>query len=119
MINLPDEIKIGCDIYRIVQWKDSSDHRSSDYLGRCDRQAKIIYLDIARRGNEIFNTLLHEILHAAYYYMDISKDCEEEKAVNLLANCLSSIVMDNPQLLGQLDSLIYKKPQEVQNVTTE
>lgn len=44
------------------------------------------------------DTLLHEILHAVWFFMDIGKPSNEEHVVRKMSNGLTAVLQDNPEL---------------------
>jgi len=67
---------------------------------------KQIEYDKTEVRNEIANTILHEILHGIAYVFDIhfKSAREEEKFVRTMANGLSTVFKDNPDILKWLVS---------------
>lgn len=77
--------------------------------GICRHNDKEIELETNMSKRTKLEVTIHEILHAAIRYMDIdykkfdtTKDVEEEHVIQL-ANALTMIVLDNPQLVSKID----------------
>lgn len=80
-------------------------------LGFCDRYGneQRILLDSKLTGARKAEVLLHEVLHAGWYYGCLGETCEEERAVDVLASVLLTIARDNPWFLPTLDKLSQGK----------
>ena len=49
--------------------------------------------------DQVLDTLLHELLHAIYYFCDIKDDDEEERTVTMMAGALQALFLQNPELI--------------------
>ena len=71
---------------------------------------KIITKWVNTMTNSISNTFIHEILHAIIYQWGIDLDeKEEERICNILANGLTTVIVDNSWLLPYLQKHIGEK----------
>lgn len=52
----------------------------------------------------MFDTLLHEILHAVYFVWNLEDKDDEERTVTGLSTGLSTVLHDNPELVELLSS---------------
>lgn len=63
-----------------------------------------ISINSALYGIEVFNTLIHEILHACVYVYGLKEEFKdedhEEKVVNALGNALTEVLTRNPELVS-------------------
>ena len=62
------------------------------------------------RDSEIANTLLHEVLHAAYQVADIKQGDDEERTVTAIANQLTQVWRDNPELIAFISDALTPQP---------
>ena len=115
-MKLPDNIKIGWKDIDIEKTKVSFVKNNSDYWGQyIARQNKIEIQDEAQ-GQDLANTLLHEIIHAITYHSSmnaeggpLTQDGDEEQVVNSMTNWLMGVFKDNPWLLDFLKDNIHGK----------
>lgn len=102
MMKLPTKLKIGYNTYKIKPWTQSREDRSSHDLGYCDHFKGEIAVDVTTPKIEVVNTVIHEILHGVVnsyglkHYIDHE---EEEKIVTALANGMTEVFLDNPDLI--------------------
>jgi hypothetical protein len=50
--------------------------------------------------------IIHEVLHAAWEMADIPNKSDDEKAVTGLANVMSQVIRDNPDLVAYLQEAL-------------
>lgn len=101
MIALPCVVRVGYVDYQIVPTYDSDGDK-----GKCDFDSRVIFVRDNLSQPERANTLLHEILHAAWEMGDLADGCAEEKIVNVLANQLTAIWRDNPEFVAFMNDAL-------------
>jgi hypothetical protein len=67
----------------------------NEELGRCDYTNQIIYLNSKQGEDSLKDCLLHEIIHAICYLMDLKDTDIEEDYVTRLATGLRSVFIQN------------------------
>src|SRR5688572_7820069 len=95
MAELPKRLQVGYLTYAVEQWAKSP----PDQCGECDNNWGIIKVDVQYGPQRTAEILLHEVLHAIYRNGAIEAGDEEERVVTILANQLSQIWRDNPELV--------------------
>lgn len=70
--------------------------------GECNRENNSITVLDGQPGIEEADTIVHEVLHAVWWLMDIGLSNQEEHVVRKLATGLTLVLKDNPQLLAYL-----------------
>lgn len=102
-MNLPKRVKIGFREYAVkLLGKDFSD------AGQHCAETRVIRVrKIAPR--EDANTLIHEILHAAWKYGELGNNDIEERCVTVLANVLTEVIADNPHVMAYLTDALTEK----------
>jgi|LakMenE18May11ns_1017448.scaffolds.fasta_scaffold8859996_1 hypothetical protein len=106
----PKNIKIGVHKYKIVVDKAAIDACSvsgggDPRVGECNNEQLTITLDPSLAPSMLQETLLHEILHAAFHFIGASEDVDdktEEKLVLRLSPVLMGIMKSNPKLMSYL-----------------
>lgn len=96
-IKIPSSVNIGGQVIPVVivneEDKDSPlNNRGSDYCGFCglwDMRAGTIYLNDTLSPSMMYNTLVHEVLHAALDTLGYYKVSTNEIMVNSLAAVLT------------------------------
>ena len=78
------------------------DHDNPDELGQFDYADQEINIADGQKPVEESDTVLHEILHAIWYNMDIGHNKVEEHVVRKLATGLTQVFQDNPALVQYL-----------------
>jgi len=118
MENKPSEIKIGWKDIKIEYVDPSFFQNNSDYWGQFLTRKGKIEIQKEIDGDDLANTLLHEILHAIVYASSLNSDGgaledhkDEEQTVNSITNHLMSVFKDNPWFLKWLDHKIQKQNQ--------
>ena len=101
-INLPSNIKIGYRDYKLEEWKQTV-ATANEAHGQFFSKEGIIGYTTDEKGVSHANTILHEILHAIIYQwnLDLGEKAEEH-LVNGLTNGLTTVLVDNPQLIDYL-----------------
>ena len=102
----PHTIKVGCYTYT-VEIQDEKWRDKNGAYGLCDLDSMVITIADVSCAESYINTLIHEILHAAYHLMGLYDRDNEEKTVNALSTALTMIMKDNSKLVGLLDQLYF------------
>lgn len=88
------ELKIGYQMYKLEP------HKGMDVDGDTDVDNGIIRYSMEESGLRHVNTVIHEILHAVCDQMALDLDDDtEERVVAGLANGLTMLLADNPQVV--------------------
>ena len=95
---LPASVKIGYRVYKIVEWTASQGAAANKY-GECSHVMREIRVDLTHGMREGANTLLHEIVHAICSVWYQSENDKEERTVSLISNGLSTVWVDNPDVM--------------------
>tara|TARA_R100000093_G_scaffold8765_1_gene6074 strand:- start:2167 stop:2553 length:387 start_codon:yes stop_codon:yes gene_type:complete len=105
-IQVPTSIKIGYRDYKLEEWKQTV-ATANEAQGQFFQKEGIIGYVVTEEGVSHANTILHEVLHAIIYQWNIDlEEKEEEKLVNGLANGLTTVFVDNPELMDYLKTKI-------------
>jgi hypothetical protein len=78
-----------------------------DAYGDCSDDKRRIRIYVDTSTGIIRDTLLHEILHACWYLLGLSKQEEEEKVVNSISTLLIG-VLDDPRNKDVVDLILSK-----------
>lgn len=95
---MPEFVKVGFRQYRIVEWSPRG-AMAEGCSGQCDLTMAEIRVFTGLGWNKAANTLLHEVLHAVWYFHGLSDDDNQERYVNVIANGLSAVWVDNPDVI--------------------
>ena len=98
MMPFPEVVKVGYADYKCELWH-SLDASAFDRKGECCRSTKVIRVRNDMPGRETAQTLLHEILHAAYYDSRLESGDTEERIVGTLAHVIAQVYRDNPEAM--------------------
>ena len=99
---IPDKIKVGYKEYKLEEWKQTV-ASAKDAHGQFFSKEGIIGYTEEEKGVSHANTILHELFHAIIYQWQIDLDERvEETVVHGLANGLSTVFVDNPELMDYL-----------------
>ena len=103
-MKLPKTIKVGGSTYTIeIIPEDKAEHNGTGYYGLIKYGSrKILFQDPFPNAAQEINTILHECVHAISE--DRSLKLTEEKTHNI-ANALTSLILDNPQLWNRINLL--------------
>ena len=105
-IHVPTSIKIGYRDYKLEEWKQTV-ATANEAQGQFFQKEGIIGYVADVKGVSHANTILHEILHAIIYQWNIDlEEKEEEKLVNGIANGLTTVFVDNSELMDYLKTKI-------------
>ncbi len=101
-IQVPTSIKIGYRDYKLEEWKQTV-ATANEAQGQFFQKEGIIGYVVDEKGVSHANTILHEVLHAIIYQWNIDLDEKmEEVVVNGLTNGLTTVFVDNPELMDYL-----------------
>ena len=113
---LPATIKIGWKDVKLERVKTSFIKNNSDYWGQYVARENKIEIQEEAEGQDLANTLLHEIVHAIVYHSSmnaeggpLTQDGDEEQVVNSMTNWLMGVFKDNPWFLDFLKENIHGK----------
>ena len=105
-IAMPESIKIGYRDYKLEKWKQTV-ATANEAQGQFFQKEGIIGYVTTEEGVSHANTIIHEILHAIIYQWNIELgEKEEEHLVNALSNGLTTVLVDNPELINYLKTKI-------------
>lgn len=94
-MKLPEKVYILGHEYSIKEMDDSL-FREREAYGDCCNEKRLIRVYCGVAPALIRDTLLHEILHAFWFLLNISQDEEEEKIVSKLSTVLIGF-FDDPR----------------------
>lgn len=102
----PKQLRILGKVYKVrVVTERTAGFENGDY-GECDNDRHVISIVAGRSLGNDQDTLLHEIIHAVAFQMNvdgaINKRENEEKWVQALATGLLAVVKENPVLITYL-----------------
>lgn len=106
---LPKFVYVMGHEYRIEQMSQSV-FEDADAYGDCSDDKRRIRVYCNTNKTIIRDTLLHEIFHAAWYLLGLSKQEEEEKVVNCVSTLLIG-VLDDPRNKDVVDLILGKNEQ--------
>lgn len=92
-----DKIKILAFDYSI-RWVDTSVSLWADAVGGCDRQNLVILLSTNQAEQQLKDTVLHEVIHALNYHLQLMEGVSDEDIARRLATGLLTVFRDNPEL---------------------
>lgn len=104
---LPASIRVGYRTFAVGEM-DKLEHIKSGAWGSNSLTDGTIKVHLLGNQEEDGNTLIHEVLHCCFRVMDIGDDDKEESAVTKLANALTQVWQDNPDLIAFLDAALGK-----------
>lgn len=114
-VTLPATVQIGWKTFTVVAW----DHQvalAKQRYGECDHLESTIRVDTSFGDMQIIETFLHELFHAAFDVGQANQDrtntaetFTEEFAIGFLASWLTTILKQNPELIGLLAQGIAAK----------
>ena len=94
-MKLPKTLRIGPHVYDVHihprEWSTETDKH-----GLCDRMTLSIHLC---DDNRLFETFIHEVLHAIYYEWNVQPMDDEERTVTQLSSGIVSFFLDNKKAL--------------------
>ncbi len=112
-VKIPQFIKVGYRDYKLEKWKQTVANANDAHgqffskegiaHGQFFSKEGIIGYTEEEKGVSHANTILHEVFHAIIYQWHIELDEKvEETVVHGLANGLTTIFVDNPELMDYL-----------------
>lgn len=104
-MNLPKSIRVGYRDYTVIDWQ-REDAEGAARFGECDKNRAIIKVCLDYGPAKSANTLLHEVLHAAYMAGRLNDKEPEEKVVSVLSDQLSQIWRDNPEFVAFMSTAL-------------
>ena len=105
-IQVPKSIKVGYRDYKLEEWKQTV-ATANEAQGQFFQKEGIIGYVADEKGVSHANTILHEVLHSIIYQWHIDlEDKEEEKLVSGIANGLTTVFVDNSELMDYLKTKI-------------
>jgi cob(I)alamin adenosyltransferase len=108
-VNLPSSIKVGYRDFCVEEWAPSEAISSGRY-GECDKANAVIRVTTIHGVDKAANTLIHEVLHACFDVAGIADEDAEERTVTHLANALTQVIRDNPDLVAYLTDALTPTP---------
>lgn len=116
MDSKPTMIKVGWKDIRIEYIDSTFKKNNADFWGQFISRKGLIEIQKEAVGDDLANTLLHEIMHAIVYSSSLNSEGGaleepkfEEQVVNSLTNHLMAVFKDNPWLLDWLKQQIQSK----------
>jgi hypothetical protein len=104
--DIPQYIKIGYRNYNLEKWKQTVAN-ANDAHGQFFAKEGIIGYTAEETGVSHANTIIHEIFHAIIYQWNIELgEKEEEHLVSALSNGLTTVLVDNLDLIDYLKEKI-------------
>ena len=101
-MNIPDKIKVGYKEYKLEEWKQTV-ASANEAQGQFFSKEGVIGYVTTEKGVSHANTILHEVIHAIIYQWNIELgEKMEEVVVNGLTNGLTTVFVDNPELMDYL-----------------
>lgn len=95
-MKLPSSVRVGFRDFEIV----GLDHMDENNFGDCDVNKSVIRICTNFTGPRVANTTIHEVLHAAWSSARLGNKEGEERVVTHLADQLTQIWRDNPELVA-------------------
>ena len=92
------ELKIGHLTYKVEQ-VDKEHMEAASIYGSCNHEKQTIKLSKEMTKERHAEVLLHEIIHAVFHAYNIRTEDGEERVTTSLANGLTQVFVDNPDLM--------------------
>ena len=96
-----EHVKILHTIYEIR----TCEKKRVKHWGSCNRRDHVITISVHQSGAFLHDTVMHEVLHAAYYLWGMDKKSNEERTVGWAATAWTTILFDNPQFARWMDNI--------------
>ena len=119
MSEKPTTIKVGWKDLKIEYVDPTFKKYNADYWGQFVARKGLIEVQREAQGDDLANTLLHEVLHAIVYTASLNaeggaleEDKHEEQVVNSVTNYLMGVFKDNPWFLDWLKEQIKPNNQQ-------
>jgi len=117
-MNKPNNVKVGWKDIRIEYIEPQFERNNADFWGQFLSRKGVIEIQKEIQGDDLANTLLHEVLHAIVYASSLNSEGgaledhkDEEQTVNSITNHLMAVIKDNPWFLDFLKEQIKPKNQ--------
>ena len=107
---LPASVKIGHRTYKIEDWNPRGSVAAHRY-GECSHLESTIRVATIYGSVNAGETLLHEIMHAAWCFVRLQDADDEESTVGPLANALSAVWIDNPGVMDWIKGALLSGDQ--------
>lgn len=98
-MGLPTKLKAGWLDYDILVWESVRAAQDRRY-GETRHLTHEIMIDLSFGGRQAASTLLHEIFHVVFTIWNIRDEDAEEQTVSSMADGLSTIWRDNPEVFA-------------------
>jgi hypothetical protein len=86
--SIPKKIKVIGKTYTV------SENTEMDHWGRCTYGKILISYDPNQHATQLKDTILHEVIHAVEYSMQLDMD---EKQVHAMSTGILAVLLDNPK----------------------
>lgn len=98
MFKIPEDVQIGGAIYDVVITDKIRDSQMP--VGRTCATDGVIELSLTESADFMYQTFLHELIHALHYDMGYNGDpaIEDEHYVDGMANALYALLRNNPHI---------------------
>lgn len=100
-MKLPETVLVGWKTFKVEDW-DPKLAASSRRYGECDHTPAIIRIDTSHSPEQVLETLLHELYHAAIEVGGLvagpGPQWDEERVVTYFASWQSTLLKQNPTL---------------------
>jgi len=117
-MNKPNNVKVGWKDIRIEYIEPQFERNNADFWGQFLSRKGVIEIQKEIQGDDLANTLLHEVLHAIVYASSLNSEGgaledhkDEEQTVNSITNHLMAVIKDNPWFLDFLKEQIKPENQ--------
>ena len=117
-MNKPNNVKVGWKDIRIEYIEPQFERNNADFWGQFLSRKGVIEIQKEIQGDDLANTLLHEVLHAIVYASSLNSEGgaledgkDEEPTVNSITNHLMAVIKDNPWFLDFLKEQIKPENQ--------
>ncbi len=117
-MNKPNNVKVGWKDIRIEYIEPQFERNNADFWGQFLSRKGVIEIQKEIQGDDLANTLLHEMLHAIVYASSLNSEGgaledhkDEEQTVNSITNHLMAVIKDNPWFLDFLKEQIKPENQ--------
>lgn len=99
MSRIPKKIKVGFQDYDVRLVKGLKDRTGDPVFGFHDfNNSEFSFNADVENEDQLVNTVMHEVMHAIWKYMELPTENEEDH-VTRLTNGLHTVLKDNPKLL--------------------
>jgi hypothetical protein len=108
-MNLPSSVRVGYRDFSITEWpwSDARDAAGGPFFGDCNVNHSAIRVCTDFGPQRTCNTVVHELLHACWSSACLGDKEPEEKVVQALADQLTQVFRDNPELILFLSNSVH------------